>query len=72
MKDGRYFNVGGEICQNCNRMYKTIYHMPDDIWQEITGKEDGSGLLCIECADQLARVKGYKLLWKPELHEVYS
>lgn len=70
MKDGRYFNIGGEICENCNQTYKTIYRVPDEFWEEVAGQEEG--LLCIGCFDQLASVNGYKLLWKPELHEVYK
>lgn len=70
MSDKRYTSVGGEICQNCNRMYKTIYRAPDEIWEYATGRKEG--LLCIECFDSLASLKGYKLLWKPELHNVYE
>lgn len=67
---GRYTSIGGEICQNCNRTYKTIYRVPDEIWEEVTGQKEG--LLCISCFDQLASVKGFKLLWIPRKHEVYK
>lgn len=72
MKDGRYYSVGGETCENCNRTYKTIYRAPDKLWESVTGNKDGSGLLCIVCFDKLASLNGYKLLWKPEIHEVYK
>jgi chromosome segregation ATPase len=39
--------------------------VPDEIWNDIKleGKPEGSGLLCISCADRLARNKGYGLYW---------
>ena len=54
----------GEKCMNCGLRYSTIYRVPDDIWERITGRSDGSGLLCPRCCDALARDKGIILYWE--------
>ena len=52
--DVRYKTVGGELCQNCGKRFKIVWHIfCDEIWKKITGKEEG-GILCPECFDSLA------------------
>lgn len=43
---------GGEKCQSCQRLYPDVYHIPDEIWKEISPKPHavGAGLLCPKCA----------------------
>jgi hypothetical protein len=53
----------GEKCQSCNKFYEIIYRIPNNLWKKISGKKDGSGLLCIECLDKIARKKGMYLYW---------
>jgi len=56
--------TGCEKCQECGRRYETCYRVPDDTWAQISGRSDGSGLLCISCADQLARNAGITIWWR--------
>lgn len=61
MTDTRYYTIGGERCQNCGSIYKTVYHVPNELWKNVTGQKDG--LLCLPCFDALAAVNGYALHW---------
>ncbi len=42
---------GGCKCQECGRLYKIDFLIPDDLWEEIkpSGKSVGAGLLCGIC-----------------------
>lgn len=55
-----------ELCRRCNRRYPTVWQAPDDIFQQVTGITNGSGLLCISCFDVMAREKGVILFWNCE------
>ena len=52
-----------ERCQKCNIMYDHVWHAPDEIWEEVTGITDGSGLYCITCFEDMAIEKGVWLRW---------
>lgn len=43
----------GEICQGCGKSYELVWHAPDKLWREVTGFEDGNGLLCPKCFNAL-------------------
>lgn len=47
--------LGGERCDNCDNVYSTIYRLPDELWRKATGRNDGGGLLCPVCIDNLLR-----------------
>jgi hypothetical protein len=53
---------GGERCQRCGRLYRTVYHAPDLLWKRVTGKT-GNGLYCPHCFDSMAREQGIELFW---------
>lgn len=79
LSDTTIIEPEGEHCQICDYAYLTIYQLPDEIWNDIKpkGKPEGAGLLCISCADRLARNKGYEIYWsgiekdfpKPKAHK---
>ncbi len=56
-----------ETCQNCKKQYGYIWRAPDILWEEISGRDDGSGLLCIECFDELSRKKELYLYWECDI-----
>ena len=58
-----------EVCQNCEGYYDTVYRMPDDVWEKLTGHADGGGLLCPACCDLLARRVGLELYWEAAIGE---
>lgn len=43
-----------EVCQRCYRRVELVWHAPDYLWAQITGHEDGGGILCVGCFDRLA------------------
>lgn len=53
-----------EKCQRCGKEYETVYRVPKEIWAKISPKSNGNGLLCIKCADEVAREKGIELYWE--------
>lgn len=57
-------DLSAEHCQACGQPYAYIWAAPgDDLWERVTGRTDGSGLLCIRCFDNLARSVGIVLHW---------
>ena len=52
-----------EKCQRCGGRYPTVWDAPDDLWAQVTGKTDGSGLRCLSCFDEEARQKDIVLYW---------
>ncbi len=50
-----------EICHHCGRPVKVVFHVPDEIWEIITGNarsyngEAGAGILCAPCVSILAK-----------------
>lgn len=43
------------LCQRCGQRYKVDVILSDDLWRKLTGRADGSGLLCGMCI--LARIE---------------
>lgn len=39
----------GCTCQKCGKVYKVDILIPDEIWELITPKSNGGGLLCGSC-----------------------
>jgi hypothetical protein len=56
----------GESCAACHDPYQTVYHVPDGVWDQISG---GVNLLCLPCADGRARKLGIELYWEAEVGE---
>jgi len=52
-----------ERCDDCGRRYLGVYGVSDATWHKLTGRSDGSGLLCICCAAARAREVGLVLHW---------
>jgi len=61
-----------EKCQNCGEIYETVYRIPDGVWailMKAMGLRRANGLLCIGCADKIARDKGITLYWAAEVNQ---
>lgn len=62
----------GEICEDCGLPVAlgiggTWWEASDSLWETITGKEDGSGILCPRCFTIQARALGTHVHWKAML-----
>jgi hypothetical protein len=55
------------ICEDCGREYPEVWLVSDQMWKLITGITDGSGFLCMDCFDELAREQGIFLNWTCDL-----
>lgn len=53
----------GEYCQSCGEAYSQCWSADDALWKDVTGRDDGSGLLCMQCFDALAQGKGINVVW---------
>lgn len=53
-----------EKCQHCGDIYGMVYHVPDELWEDVTGISNGSGLLCLPCFDKAARGKDIFVYWE--------
>lgn len=58
-----------EKCENCGEVYFSVYRVPDNLWKQITGHEDGSGMICVSCFDSLAESQGVFLYWEAAIAE---
>jgi len=56
----------GEVCHECNGVYSNIYHVPDNIWEFVTGFKHGEGTLCMPCFMKKADKKRIRLWWQCE------
>lgn len=61
-----------ETCQNCNKKYEIVWNVSDTLWTIVTSRNDGGGLLCMECFDELAREKDIILYWECEIDKFPS
>ena len=57
-------STDGEVCHKCGQPYPTVYCVPDRLWRQVTGRNDGGGLLCPRCFDAEARAQGAELYWQ--------
>ncbi len=55
---------GCEVCQRCGQPYATVYRVQNHLWERITGRSDGGGVLCPTCLDSAARQQGMTLYWQ--------
>jgi len=55
------------MCETCDHLYPEIWMAPKQLWEKVTGRTDGSGLMCMACFDELARERGIFLHWTCEL-----
>jgi hypothetical protein len=58
-----------EICGRCGGPVKVVFHVPDAIWEAVTGYggrspggESAPGILCVPCVDDLAEEAGLPFL----------
>ena len=57
-----------EYCHDCGRTQPVVWHATDDLWAQVSGHPDGSGVLCPDCFDRRAQAMGMLLLWEPRIH----
>lgn len=55
--------VTDERCRICQRGYSLVWQSPNELWRQISGWDDGSGLLCPSCFNSTARTLGISLYW---------
>lgn len=48
----------GEKCQRCGRRDRLCAMVSDAVWERLSGRTDGSGMLCLWCMDFLAEAAG--------------
>jgi hypothetical protein len=53
-------NYARQTCKVCGKPDKFDFHLPDDIWGLIAGKEFKNRVVCLNCFDELAKAKGIK------------
>jgi len=58
---------GTERCMICGSMVEQIWHVSDELWNELSGYPQGDGILCSRCFDRKARDKGVYLYWTCQL-----
>ena len=58
-----------EICARCGGPVRVVFHVPDKIWEAVTGYggrapdgESAPGILCPACVDDLAAAAGLPFL----------
>jgi hypothetical protein len=49
-----------QTCKICGRPDKFDFHVPDDIWEEVVGEKFKNRVVCLNCFDDLADLKGVK------------
>ena len=50
---------GYESCQECGNSFRVMWHVRDEIWNKVTGTNDGcGGSYCLDCFVKLAEKKG--------------
>src|SRR5436189_74128 len=59
-----------EFCHDCGRRQPLIWHADDNVWEVITGRTDGGGVLCPQCFDRRAEAVGVMLYWVPNVEYV--
>jgi hypothetical protein len=48
------------ICKICKKAYQYDYSVTDEDWEIVTGIKDGSGIVCLDCFDEMAYIKKYR------------
>ena len=48
------------ICKICKHIYKYDYSVTNEDWETVTGIKNGSGLICLDCFDEMAYMKKYR------------
>lgn len=51
-------------CQACGRQYKLDLGIPNDLWEKISPKKNGAGMLCGACIClRLEKLLGYSIMF---------
>ena len=50
-----------EFCKTCGREQPIVWHVPDELWLAVTGRE--GGVLCPDCFDRAAWRTVGMLIW---------
>lgn len=57
-----------EVCQRCGRPVGVVFHVPDAVWEVVTGHarfpdgEAAPGILCIRCVNELYAERAHDFL----------
>lgn len=52
-----------ETCQSCHERVGVVWRCSDELWQRVTGNQNGEGIRCIRCFDKEAKSKNIYLQW---------
>jgi hypothetical protein len=58
-----------EFCRVCGIKQPLVWTADDKLWQDVTGINNGSGILCPRCFDKQAISRGIYLRWIPILQK---
>lgn len=61
---GRFTEPDSEHCRECRLPVGIWYEAIGDLWAKVTGRNDGSGILCAGCFDVQAAKKGIGVRWE--------
>jgi len=53
-----------EVCDHCGVEYYAVWRAPDVLWKRLSGRTDGSGLLCMACFEEAALQGNIALYWE--------
>jgi hypothetical protein len=59
---------GTEKCMECDSMVEQVWHVDDELWNNISGYPEGNGILCTRCFDRKAQELGIYLYWTCQLN----
>lgn len=62
--DIKLTNDEHELCSRCGRRYPHVWIASDELWERVTGRSDGGGLMCMTCFDRQAEENGIVLYWE--------
>ena len=52
-----------EYCHDCGVKQPLVWKADEELWASVTGKTDGSGILCPKCFDIRAEKIGILVYW---------
>lgn len=55
-----------ETCCICGQQYHEVYKVSDSLWSDVTGFQNGEGMVCLTCFTQKAYKKNISIYWEGE------
>lgn len=61
---GRFTEPDSEHCCRCGLPVGVWWNTTDELWADLSGYENGEGVLCVGCFDEVAARRGIALRWE--------